>query len=61
MVTHVYWNACRFVAYNNDIYGFVCSLFNDTISNLGYIASNEEIISEWLTGKDLKVSGRGLS
>jgi hypothetical protein len=35
-----------------------CSLFNDAF--LDYTASNERVIGEWWTGKDVQVSSHGL-
>jgi hypothetical protein len=39
---------------------FIFSLFNDTLSNSEYTASNERMISEWWIAKNVEGSGRGL-
>jgi hypothetical protein len=39
---------------------FICELFNNVVSSSDYTASNDMMVNEWWTGKDVEWSSHGL-
>jgi hypothetical protein len=59
IVTFSWYSAWRLFFFVMDVCSLIFAVYLTTLfSNLGYIASNERVISEWWIGKDLEGSGR---